>query len=198
MSFFLNAFSLLPRLETPRLVLREMKMRDAQDLYEYCCDPMVSRHVLWDTYTSPSQARMHIRHVRSQYRQGFPGTFAVELKETGKVIGTIGFMWINPEHRSCEVGYSLNRRYWNRGYTTEALKRLLEYAFHDLHLNRAEAQFEVDNPASGRVMEKAGMHYEGTLRQRLKNKGRFVDVKLYAILSKQFSISKEETNHAAL
>ena len=181
-----SAFSLLPRLETDRLVLRELRHTDARDLYEYCSDPLVSRHVLWDTYTSVADARMYIRTVRRQYRQGFPGTFAVELRDSGKVIGTIGFMWINPEHRSCEVGYSLNRRYWNKGYTTEALKRLLAYAFDELHLNRAEAQFETGNPASGRVMEKSGMHYEGTLRQRLKNKGRFVDVKIYAMLKKDF------------
>lgn len=198
MSSFFNAFSLLPRLECPQVVLREIKMRDAQDLFEYCSDPQVSRHVLWDAYKAPSQARDYIRFVRRQYRQGFPGTFAIELRETGKVIGTIGFMWINPEHRSCEVGYSLNRKYWNRGYTTQALKRLIRYAFEELHLNRVEAQFEINNIASGRVMEKAGMHYEGTLRQRLKNKGRFVDVKLYAILSKDFQCSKEEPQHAAL
>ena len=188
MSVLLNAFSLLPRLETERLILRELTLRDTQDIYEYSSDPAVSRHVLWDTYQSPAQARMYIRHVRRQYRQGFPGAFAVELKDTHKVIGTIGFSWINPEHRSCEVGYSLNRRYWNMGYATEALSRLIRYAFAELHLNRIEAQCETDNPASGRVMEKAGMHYEGTLRQRLKNKGRFVDVKLYAILHKDFSI----------
>ncbi|MBR6524822.1 MAG: GNAT family N-acetyltransferase [Clostridia bacterium] len=193
-----SSLSLMPRIETDRLVLREMKMRDAASLFSYCSDPAVSRYVLWDTYKYPSQARDYIRSVRRQYRQGFPGTFAIELKETGRLIGTVGFMWINPEHRSCEVGYSLSRREWNKGYATEALKALNRYAFNDLHLNRVEAQYDVMNPASGRVMEKAGMHYEGTLRQRLNNKGRFVDVNIYAILQKDFQHLKEDNTHAAL
>ena len=193
-----SSLSLLPRLETKRLILREMKMRDASDLFAYCRDPQVSRFVLWETYKYPSQAKDYIRAVRRQYRQGFPGTFAIECRETGRLIGTIGFMWINPEHRSCEIGYSLNRAEWNKGYTTEALKALIAYAFDTLHLNRVEAQCDVMNPASSRVMEKAGMHHEGTLRQRLQNKGRFVDVNIYAILQKDFQFLKEDNTHAAL
>ena len=98
------------------------------------------------------------------------------------IIGTIGFMWINCEHRSAEVGYSLSRDCWNQGYATEALRAVLRFGFNTLRLNRIEAQHELDNPASGRVMEKCGMRCEGTLRQRVFNKGRFSDVRLYAIL----------------
>ena len=59
---------------------------------------------------------------------------------------------------------------------------MIRFGFEDLGLNRIEAQHETDNPASGKVMAHVGMQYEGTLRQRLKNKGRYVDVALYAIL----------------
>ena len=91
-------------------------------------------------------------------------------------------MWVSHEYSSAEVGYSLSREYWNQGIMTEALRRVISFGFQELRLNRIEAQHEVDNPASGRVMVHAGMQYEGTLRQRVKNKGRFVDVALYAIL----------------
>lgn len=198
MQSFFTSSELLPRLDTPRLTLRALRRRDARDMFEYARDPLVSQHVLWDTYVSISQAKFYIKQAKRQYQRGFPGIFAIEHKESGKMIGTIGFMWIQSEHKSAEVGYSLNRHYWNQGYMTEALGALLRYAFDTLQLNRVECQFEVDNPASGRVMEKVGMHYEGTLRQRLRNKGRFVDVKLYAILKKEFKSKKEETQHAAL
>ena len=180
---FFDLFSPMPPvLTTPRLTLRPVSRRDADDLFEYAQDDQVSRHVLWTAYRSRSEAVDYIRTVRRQYRSGFPGVFAIEYRENRKMIGTIGFMWINREYRSAEVGYSLNRSYWNRGIMTEALDEVLRYGFEQLRLNRIEAIHELDNPASGAVMRKCGMRYEGTLREKLFNKGRFVDVDLYAIL----------------
>ena len=157
-------------------------MSDARDLFAYAQDPQVSRHVLWDTHESLSDSRQFLRGAIRQYRRGQPGSFAITLRDSGRMIGTIGYMWINVEYKSAEVGYSLSRDYWNKGIMTEALRRVIAFGFEELRLNRIEAQHEVDNPASGRVMAHAGMRYEGTLRQRIKNKGRFVDVALYAIL----------------
>ena len=182
MLFFRKIFAHLPELETDRLILRELRMSDAWALYAYARDPQVSRHVLWSPHESVLQSRQYLRDAIRQYRRGLPGSFAITLKENGRMIGTVGFMWVDAQYRSAEVGYSLSREYWNRGVMTEALRRVVEFGFQEMRLNRIEAQHEVDNPASGRVMAHVGMRYEGTLRQRLKNKGRFVDVALYAIL----------------
>lgn len=182
----LDLFSHLPTILTPRLTLRPVRMTDAEDLYEYSRDSEVARHVLWDAHRSIHQTRDYIRYLIRQYRSGAPSSFAIALRDTGKVIGTIGFMWVQTENRSAEVGYSLSRAYWNQGYMSEALKAVIEFGFLKLNLNRIEAQHECDNPASGRVMAHAGMTHEGTLRQRLYNKGRFVDVDLYAILRSDF------------
>ena len=182
MQFFENVFTRLPELTTPRLTLRSMRMSDARDIYEYSCDPQVARHVLWDAHQNIHQTRAYIRYVLRQYRTGMPSSFCIQLKDTGKVIGTIGFMWVSVENRSAEVGYSLSKTYWNQGYMTEALAAILRFGFETLNLNRIEAQHESDNPASGRVMVHVGMAKEGTLRSRLFNKTKFVDVELYAIL----------------
>ena len=182
MQTFRAIFSHLPTLETERLILRPLRMRDAEDLFAYAKDPEVSRHVLWETHQSVWDSRMYLRGAIRQYRRGQPGSFAITLKQSGRMIGTIGFMWINVDYSSGEVGYSLSRDYWNRGIMTEALREVLRFGFEDLALNRIEAQHETSNPASGKVMEHAGMRFEGVLRQRIKNKGRFVDVALYAIL----------------
>ena len=109
---------------------------------------------------------------------------AIELRETGRVVGTIGFVWIDDEHNCAEIGYSLAQEYWGRGLMTEALRAMLEFAFVRLHLNRVEAMFDVRNRASGRVMEKCGMRREGLLRQKLYNKGEYVDVEIWAILAR--------------
>lgn len=182
MQFFQSVFTHLPTLETDRLILRPMRMRDAQDLFDYARDPQVSRHVLWDAHASIRDSRQFLRGAIRQYRKGQPSSFAITLKDSGRMIGTVGFMWINLDHLSAEVGYSLSRDYWNQGIMTEALRAVIAFGFDTLRLNRIEAQHETDNPASGRVMAHVGMQYEGLLRQRLKNKGKYVDVALYAIL----------------
>jgi [ribosomal protein S5]-alanine N-acetyltransferase len=181
-----SLFTPLPTLQTPRLILRPARMGDAKDLFEYCRDPEVARHVLWDAHPSIHHTRVYVRSLLRQYRAGLPATYVIELKAERKVIGTIGLMWIQQDNRSAEIGYSLSRAYWNRGLMSEALSEMLRFCFQTLNLNRVEAQYETDNPASGAVMRHAGMRREGLLRQRIYNKGRFMDVELYAILRNDF------------
>ena len=180
----------LPALESNRLLLRRLCMRDAPDIFDYSRDPEVARHVLWSAHASVSESRSYIRYMLRRYRLGEPSSWGIVLKSENRVVGTVGFMWIQEENASAEVGYSLGRAYWNQGIMTEALRMVVDFGFRQLRLNRIEAQHEVDNPASGAVMRKAGMTYEGTLRQRLCNKGRFVDVNLYAILRDEYAAKR--------
>ena len=179
-------FSRLPVIQTEHLILRPFKMHDCQDVFLYSSDREVARYVLWDAHRSLSDTRNYIRYMLRLYRAGHPCSWAIVLKETGKVIGSIGYIWLDPVNDSAEVGYSISRTWWNHGFTTEALKFVLHEGFTSLHLNRIEAQHDVRNPASGRVMEKCGMSQEGILRSRIKNKKEFIDVALYAILSKDY------------
>ena len=176
------AFSHPPVLSTQRLILRPIRMRDCHDLFAYARDPEVSRFVLWDRHESLRYSRQFIRAIRAQYRHGEPSSLAIQLREPARVIGTVGFTSCAPEHACAEVGYSLAREYWNQGYATEALDRLIRYAVSELGFHRIEAMHDVENPASGRVMVKCGMHHEGRLRDRIWNKGRFHDVELYALI----------------
>lgn len=185
-------FDDMPRLETPRLILRRLEMRDAPDLFDYSRDPQVAKHVLWDAQTSVSEARAYVRYMLRRYRAGEPASWGIEEKETGRVVGTIGYMWYQRDNNACEVGYSLARRRWNRGYMTEALAEVLRFSFEELGVHRVEAQHEVENAASGAVMRKCGMQKEGTLRGRLYNKGRYVDVDLYAMLREDYARWKRE------
>ena len=180
-------FDDMPRLETPRLILRRLEMRDAPDLFDYSRDPQVAKHVLWDAQTSVSEARAYVRYMLRRYRAGEPASWGIEEKETGRVVGTIGYMWYQRDNNACEVGYSLARRRWTRGYMTEALAEVLRFSFEELGVHRVEAQHEVENAASGAVMRKCGMRKEGTLRGRLYNKGRYVDVDLYAMLREDYA-----------
>ena len=177
-----EVFARLPVLETPRLQLRMMRMSDAQDVYNFSCDPIVAKHVLWDAHRSVADSRFYLRSMIRQYRAGLPGSWGIIQKETGRIVGTIGFMWYNEENLSAEVGYSLAHWLWNRGLMTEALQAVIDAGFRYLPLNRIEAMHDTANPASGRVMIKCGMQHEGTMRSRVFNKGKFIDVDMYAIL----------------
>lgn len=190
--FETGPFDIMPVIETERLVLRKVEMRDAADMFEYSKDPLVAKHVLWDAHTSISDTKGYLRYMIRKYRCGDPSSWGIEEKASGKIIGTIGYMWYQAENSSCEVGYSLARAHWNKGYMTEALSAVLDYTFYELRFNRVEAQHETDNGASGAVMRKCGMVKEGTLRQRLYNKGRYVDVDLYAVLRKDYRGSKKK------
>ncbi len=181
-------FDTMPVIETKRLVLRKLEMKDAHDIFEYSRDPQVAKHVLWDAHTSLSESRGTIRYMMRKYRGGEPSSWGIQEKASGKIIGTIGYMWYQRENNSCEVGYSLSRQHWNKGYMTEALKAVIDYSFRNLHLHRVEAQHETENGASGKVMEKCGMKKEGTLRGRLYNKGRYVDVNVYSILREEYKL----------
>lgn len=175
-------FSCLPVLETEDLFLRKPRLKDAREMFAYASDPEVARYVLWEPHKSVSDSRAFIRDLLRRIRGGYPSSWVITLRATGQVIGTIGFMWYSAENNSAEIGYSLSREYWNRGYATQALKAVVERSFRSLPVNRLEAQHDVRNPASGRVMEKCGLRQEGILRGRIRNKGEYVDVALWAVL----------------
>ena len=184
-ALYRRVFRHLPVLSTERLILRPVRYSDAASMFEYSQDEEVSKYVLWDPHRSVLDSYESIRDLRRLYRHGWPSSYAIALKDSDKLIGTIGFMWLNTENKSAEIGYSLSKPYWNQGFMTEALKAMIGFAFDTLHLHRIEAQHDLRNPASGKVMAKAGMTEEGILRDRIFNKGRYCSVAVYAIINPQ-------------
>ena len=171
----------MPQLYTERLVLRKLNANDAQDIFEYSQDPEVARYVLWYPHKSLSESRFFLKCLMRQYRNQEPASYGIALRDTGKVIGTIGFSYINEEHLCAEIGYSLARNQWNKGIMTEALSAMIDYGFNRLRLHRIEATHDVRNPSSGRVMEKCLMHHEGVMKGKLYSKGEYIDLALYSI-----------------
>ena len=178
-------FARLPVIETQRLILRKMRMTDAADVFAYARDPEVARHVLWEPHASIWDTRAYIRYLLWQYRNGHPGSWGIVLKETGRVVGTIGYMGYNADNAAVEVGYSLARAHWGKGLMTEALTAVIGETFRTLDIHRIEALHFTDNPASGRVMEKCGMTHEGHLRGKVRCKGVFRDVEMWGILRRE-------------
>jgi RimJ/RimL family protein N-acetyltransferase len=106
-------------------------------------------------------------------------TFAVRNKE-GQILGAIGLH--DRDDDKAELGYWMGKPFWNKGYITEAATALIDFGFNELQINKIYATYFLDNPASGRIMEKIGMEKEALLKQHLKKDGKYIDVMMYSIL----------------
>lgn len=143
---------LVPTLESPRLHLRPFASSDAQELYAYASDRETVKYLTWAAHSSADESESTIRTILSH-----KGVYAIVLKETNRVIGCIDLRILTATHAS--FGYVLNREFWNRGYTSEALERALSYLFTDVGIKSIESCHERENPASGAVMKKCGMRW---------------------------------------
>ena len=141
---------------TERLLLRRWKLSDADALYKYACDPEVGPHAGWPPHENVEESKMIIRELfTNDY------TWAVILKETNEPIGCMGYYPFGKSNieigeNDAEVGYWIGKPHWNNGYCTEALQAMIHYCYEKKHFQTLWADFFVDNPASGRVMEKCG------------------------------------------
>jgi len=120
------------------------------------------------------------------YKTKAPSSWGIVHKHSAKLIGTIGFVSVDRTHSRAEVGFALGRKYWSQGLMTEALGEVLRFSFSDMGLNRVVAKCFVENTGSERVMQKVGMKFEGVCREEALIKGKFVDLKQYAILRSEF------------
>ena len=176
----------LPTLETERLILRKMVLNDAEAVFAYASHSEVSRYTLWETHRSIEDSRAFLEFATQKYENGGEPDWGIVYRGNGCLVGACGLVNWEAEHARAEVGFVLSREYWGRGLMSEAVRAILRFGFERMNLNRIEARCIAENAASARVMEKVGMVYEGTLRQREYIKGTYRDIKLYAILKKGF------------
>lgn len=182
-----DALKNLPDLETGRLLLRGLRPEDAEALFGYASDPEVARYVTWDAHRTVEDSRAFLRAAAADRESGEEPGWGIVYKAEGKLIGTCGLINYSAEHARVELGYALSRDYWGRGIMTEAVRAVISFSFQNLSLNRIEARCFAENTASARVMEKAGMTYEDTLRQREFRKSSYRDMKVYSILRDEFT-----------
>jgi ribosomal-protein-alanine N-acetyltransferase len=181
-----KTFKIVP-IETERLLLRPITMKDAPDIFAYASDPEVTKYVRFVTHKSLKDTHVFIRRVQASYKNGITPLWGMQSKATGRLIGALGFLqWPNPDQRA-ELGYVINRNVWGNGYVTEAAKAVCDFAFEKMNVNRIEAGTIVGHVASQRVLEKCGFKFEGELRQREFIKGRFIDVSMYSLLPQDYS-----------
>lgn len=183
-----DIFEDLPFIETDRLLLRKMQMGDASDVFEYASDPKVLHYAIWPAHNSIEDSKLFINLVMDKLRKHQVLRWGIVHKADMKLIGTVAlFNWIR-KHGWAEIGYALSSKYWGCGYMTEAVVAAIAFGFDTMKLNRIHGKCKVSNFASARVMEKAGMKFDGILRQHKFEKGLYHDLKGYSILKSEFSL----------
>lgn len=170
-------------LESERLILRKFVIDDAEDMFNnWASDDEVTKYLTWPTHASIDVTKFVLNDWIANYEKNDFFNWAIELKETGKVIGNISVVRINENVLSADIGYCMSRPLWGNGIMPEALKTVLDFLFNEVEFNRIVACHDIANPKSGRVMEKVGMKYEGVLRQAGKNNRGIIDEVWYSIL----------------
>ncbi|MBA2288190.1 MAG: GNAT family N-acetyltransferase [Ktedonobacteraceae bacterium] len=174
-------------LETPRLRLRHFTDADLAPFMAYRNDPEVARYQSWEGISEP-EARAFVQDQKA-IQPGVPGQWfqiAIELKETGALVGDCALKIEEHDARQAEIGYSLSRAYQRRGIASEAVSCVLDYAFMTLDLHRVIAITDCENTASVSLLERLGLRREGHFHQNVWFKGSWGDEFLYAILQEEW------------
>ncbi|MFC4777761.1 GNAT family N-acetyltransferase [Paenibacillus sp. GCM10023252] len=181
-----NHFEYFPILETDRTRLRKITYEDQYDMFNYCKNPEVSKYTVWDVHQSLSDTQQFIDFVHKRYESQKVGPWGIEDKHSNRLIGSCSFVNWDNRNQKAELGYVLSYDYWNQGYMSEVIRRIIHFGFLDIGLVRIEARCHPNNIGSARVMEKSGMQYEGLLRRHIFAKDDFQDVKMYSIIREDF------------
>lgn len=157
-------------LETEHLILRKFKIDDAAQMYNnWATDPKCNKYLSWDLHKDIEETKDYIQGIIDSYEES-SYKWVVQLKDTQELIGSISAVKIRKKDLNCEIGYCYGSKYWGNGYATEALRKVIEFFLNECGLYLVEARHLSGNPASGIVMEKAGMKKEAVLRDRRINK----------------------------
>ena len=169
--------------ETERLILRRFEISDAEDVFNnYCNNDNVTKYLSWKTHQTIDETKEYLNNVAlPKYQKENSYLWAVVLKETNQVIGSIEASKVDTELKSIMFGWVLSEKYWGQGLMPESARVIRDYLF-DEGFVRIWAYHNAENSKSGRVMQKIGMIHEGTLKKfSYDNKGNFIDCELYAI-----------------
>jgi len=179
------------KLETKRLILRDIETKDAKDIVANVNNLNVSRNLLVVPYPySMKDAKEWIKdckkNARKNPREGY--SLGIELKLEKKLIGSIGLHKVNRYQGTAQIGYWLGENYWRKGYMYEAASKVLDFAFNKLKLRRLDIEAFAENRGSNELIKKLGFRYEGTRVKRLRSKadGKIHDEIKYGLLKKDY------------
>jgi len=182
-------------LETARLSLRRPRVTDAPAILEFAGDIRVAQTTaaIPHPYTL-ANALTWIDWIHDDFLTGAGHTYVIELLDAPGVIGSMGLL-IASDGVSATAGYWIGHPFWRRGYATEALREMLRHGFDDLGLLRIDAFHMMENPASGRVMQKAGMRFDGVIAQGCRRGEQLFDKVTYSLFADEWHALRQPRNY---
>ena len=178
----------MKEIHTDRLLLRQMKVSDAQDIFEYQSDPQTVAYIPWPVRTM-DQVHEAIAKVLKDTKFEDSGdylNYAWELKETGKVIGQGNLNYISKEHKRAEVGWVINPSYSGKGLASEATRALIDSAFTDHDFRRLIAYIDAENISSIKMAKSLNLRQEAHYVEDEWFKGRWTNAYLFAVLKDEW------------
>lgn len=174
-------------IETNRLILRPFRISDGQKMYDnWASDDEVTKFLTWPTHQSVEVTGQLLAYWCNQYEKDDNYQWAICLKESDEPIGSMAIVDGDFRVGRAEIGYCISRKWWGKGITAEALQAAMDYLFGEVGMNRIEARHDVNNPNSGRVMQKCGMKLEGIFSDFGCNNQGVCDIAQYALLKKDW------------
>jgi len=175
-----------PKIETERLILSKLKAEDIPAIVQYAGNKKISDYTSHIPFPyEEKDAIFWLNQAQEGYRNGTHLTLGIHLKSSSAFIGGIG-LTINQRYNRAELGYWIAEAEWNKGFTSEAAKALIDYAFQEMGLHKITSSYMSMNPASGKVMEKCGMHKEGEQKDQILKNGVYLDLILYGLTIDQY------------
>ncbi|MGD9605129.1 MAG: GNAT family N-acetyltransferase [Bacilli bacterium] len=174
-------------IETKRLRLRRITLADATPMFHnWANDDQVTRYLTWNSHQSVENTQEVIRFWIEQYASSFFFHWAIVYFPTHELVGTISLFKIDQETKTGEIGYCLSKKFWNRGIMTEAVHAVLDFAFNTVGFKEIEAKHYLENPASGRVMEKNKMVKMENITSFSKKDNKDIVLTVYRIKKEDF------------
>lgn len=179
-------YTTFPTLTTERLVMRELKASDAEDLFVVRSDAYTQRYNS-EPHKEVAESAAMIERLAAYYVTREWIHWAVALRETDQLIGLFTLGWNDGHHRAT-IGYDLNRAFWGQRLASEAMTAMLRFAFVDLEVNRVDAETIADNHESVRLLTKFGFQLEGIRREySLEEDGEYHGSAIYALLRSEYT-----------
>lgn len=180
-------FNPFPVLKTKRLVLRQLKKSDANDLFLYCHSPSSSMYGTWKNHETVSDTRKYISWLLKSRHRGEYFTFAIEVKDSKKVIGTCSLNDVDAFFKVAEMGYGITKEYWGKGYASEAVRAVMEYCFCTVGFQKLTARIMRENTRSLNLARAVGMNKEGFVKKGVYAFDGAKDVYIFGITDCEYS-----------
>lgn len=158
-------------LNTDRLILRKFKIEDSFFMFtNWASNKNVTKYLTWEPHKDIDTTKSILESWINSYDNLTYYQWCIVLKDIDEPIGSIGVVLLDEKNELVQIGYCIGEKWWGKGITTECLQKIIEFLFSSVKVKKIEAKHIIENIASGKVMKKSGMIFQGNLKKESDNK----------------------------